>query len=224
MWRSGDEIELVFIARKLFDLSAFEMEWKYEEEDVNLVGAPQIGSVFAQNPRGAFARIVAEPGRVCVAQSRYGRGWAASGDGELMRVKVRLQRDGFPRSLQLLAGRLVGASYESVSLDLLEDPHLLAIPKEFSLKQNFPNPFNPSTTIPFAVPFAGGNLVPASVEIFNTLGQRVRLLVEGSMQSGYHRVDWDGRDGSGRNVGSGLYFYRVRVGKTAQVGKMTMIK
>ena len=44
------------------------------------------------------------------------------------------------------------------------------------------------------------------------------------MQPGYHRVDWDGRDGNGRNVGSGLYFYRVRVGKTAQVGKMTMIK
>ena len=66
--------------------------------------------------------------------------------------------------------------------------------------------------------------MPASVEIFNTLGQRVRLLVKGSLQPGYHRVDWDGRDGNGRNVGSGLYFYRVRVGKTAQVGKMTMIK
>ena len=214
----------MFIARNLVDLSAFEMEWQYEEEDVNLVNGPQIGSVFSQNPRGAFARIVAEPGRISVAQSRYGRGWAASGDGELMRLKVRLQRDGFPRSLQLLAGRLVGASYESVSLDLLRDPCLLAIPEEFSLKQNFPNPFNPSTTIPFAVPFAGGKLVPASVEIFNTLGQRVRLLVKGSLQPGYHRVDWDGRDGNGRNVGSGLYFYRVRVGKTAQVGKMTMIK
>ena len=223
-WSSGDEVELVFIARNLVDLSAFEMEWHYEEEDVNLVDGPQIGSVFSQNPRGAFARIVAEPGRISVAQSRYGRGWAASGDGELMRLKVRLQRDGFPRSLQLLAGRLVGASYESVSIDLLGDPHLLAIPEEFSLQQNFPNPFNPSTTIPFAVPFAGGKLVPASVEIFNALGQRVRLLVKGFVQSGYHHVDWDGRDGNDRNVGSGLYFYRVRVGKTAQVGKMTMIK
>ena len=82
----------------------------------------------------------------------------------------------------------------------------MAVPEEFSLKQNFPNPFNPSTTIPFAVPFAGGNLVAASVEIFNTLGQRVRLLVDGQVQSGYHRVEWDGRDGNGQAVGSGLCF------------------
>ena len=223
-WRSGDEVELVFVARNLVDLSAFEMEWQYGEEDVYVVDGPQLGSVFAPNPRGSFARVGAEPGRISVAQSRYGRDWAASGDGELMRLKVRLQRDGFPHSLQLLAGRLVGASYESVSLELLGDPRLLAVPEEFSLKQNFPNPFNPSTTIPFAVPFAGGNLVAASVEIFNTLGQSVRLLVDDQVQSGYHRVEWDGRDGNGQAVGSGLYFYRVRVGKRAQVGKMTLIK
>ena len=119
-WRSGDEVELVFVARNLVDLSAFEMEWQYEEEDVHVVDGPQLGSVFAPNPRGSFARVAAGSGRISVAQSRYGRAWAASGDGELMRLKVRLQRDGFPQSLQLLAGRLVGASYESVSLELLE--------------------------------------------------------------------------------------------------------
>ena len=113
-----------------------------------------------------------------MAQARYGQRWAASGDGELLRVKVRLQEDGFPESLRLRSWRLVGAHYEKVDLKLLGDPRLLAVPEEFALKQNYPNPFNPSTTIPFAVPaFANGRSVPTSVEIFNALGQRVKLLV-----------------------------------------------
>ena len=58
-WRSGDEVELVFVARNLVDLSAFEMEWQYEEEDVHVVDGPQLGSVFAPNPRGSVARVAA---------------------------------------------------------------------------------------------------------------------------------------------------------------------
>ncbi len=223
-WRAGDEVELVFTGRNLVDLSAFEMVWSYDEADLSLVGAPQMGAVFAENPRGAFARVTVGQGYIAAAQSRYGQRWAANGDGELMRINVRLQRDGFPTSLRLQSGRLIGATYENVQLELLGDPHLLAVPEEFSLEQNYPNPFNPSTTIAFAVPFAGGHSVPASVEIFNALGQRVRMLVEEAMQPGYHRVKWDGRDGLGRAVGSGLYFYRVRVGQMARVGKMTLIK
>ncbi len=224
-WRFGDEVELVFVARNLVDLSAFEMEWSYDENSLQLVGEPRVGSVFRDNPRGAFARVDVEDGRIAVAQSRYGQRWAASGEGELLRLSVRLQEDGFPQSLRLRAGRLVSAAYESVHLKLLGDPMLLAVPEEFSLQQNYPNPFNPSTMIPFAVPFvSGGRAVPTSVEIFNALGQRVRMLVDGPIKPGYHRVEWDGRDGHGSAVGSGLYFYRVRVGQMAQVGKMTLVK
>jgi hypothetical protein len=223
-WRFGDEVELVFVARGLVDLTAYEMEWSYERGALEVVGAPNIGDVFAANPRGAFARIDAATGYIAVAQARYGKRWAASGDGELLRVKVRLQEDGFPESLRLRAGRLVGAHYENVDLKLLGDPRLLAVPEEFSLKQNYPNPFNPSTTIPFAVPASLGRSVPTSVEIFNALGQRVKLLVQEVVKPGYHRVVWDGRDAMGKSVGSGLYFYRVQVGQAAQIGKMTLVK
>ena len=224
-WRFGDEVELVFVARGLVDLTAYEMEWSYERDALEIVSAPSAGDVFASNPRGAFARIDDSSGQIAVAQARYGQHWAASGDGELLRVKVRLQEDGFPESLRLRSGRLVGAHYEKVDLKLLGDPRLLAVPEEFALKQNYPNPFNPSTTIPFAVPaFANGRSVPTSVEIFNALGQRVKLLVQEVVKPGYHRVVWDGRDALGKQVGSGLYFYRVQVGQTAKVGKMTLVK
>jgi len=223
-WRFGDEVELVFVARGLVDLAAYEMEWSYERGALEIIGAPSVGDVFAANPRGAFARIDDAVGLIAVAQARYGQRWAASGDGELLRVKVRLQEDGFPESLRLRAGRLVGAHYENIELKLLGDPRLLAVPEDFALKQNYPNPFNPSTIIPFAVPASPGRSVPTSVEIFNALGQRVKLLVQEAVKPGYHRVEWDGRDAAGKPVGSGLYFYRVQVGQAAQVGKMTLVK
>ncbi len=223
-WRFGDEVELVFVARGLADLAAYEMEWSYDTGDMEIVGTPTVGDVFAPNPRGAFARLKNDAGRIAVAQARYGQSWAASGEGELMRLKIRLQEDGFPASLVLRNGRLVGAHYEKVDLKLLGDPRLLAVPEEFALQQNYPNPFNPSTTIPFAVPAFAGRALPTSVEIFNVLGQRVKLLLQDAVKPGYHRVAWDGRDAAGKEVGSGLYFYRVTVGQMAQVRKMTLVK
>ena len=62
------------------------------------------------------------------------------------------------------------------------------------------------------------------MEIFNVAGQQVRTLVQEDMPPGYYRRAWDGRNRAGRPVGTGVYFYRVQVGETAQVGKMTLVK
>ena len=57
-----------------------------------------------------------------------------------------------------------------------------------------------------------------------SLGQRVKVLVQDAVQPGYHRAVWAGDDAAGRQVGSGIYFYRVRVGEAMQVGRMTLVK
>ena len=124
---------------------------------------------------------------------------------------------------------MLSSKYEITELRLLKDPALLAIPREFALGQNYPNPFNPSTTIPFNVPaldllLGQAGLMPVSVEIYNIVGQKVKTLVDGGMQPGYYRAEWDGLGGGGHAVGSGMYFYRVQVGEEARVGKMTLLK
>ncbi len=73
------------------------------------------------------------------------------------------------------------------------------VPVHFSLTQNFPNPFNPSTTISYAVPSRSR----VTLYIINTLGQRVATLVEGEKEVGYYQVEWS------PNVASGIYFYRI---------------
>jgi hypothetical protein len=95
------------------------------------------------------------------------------------------------------------------------------IPKDFSLSQNFPNPFNPVTTIPFALPSRSR----ITIKIYNIMGQKVKTLIDGTMDAGRHQVSWDGKDDRGLKVASGLYIYRMRTagGKNFS-GKMVLLK
>ena len=81
----------------------------------------------------------------------------------------------------------------------------LLLPKVYALAQNYPNPFNPTTTIEYALPFAS----EVRLEIYNILGQRVKLLVSGEQLPGYYEVRWDGRNEAGNSVSSGMYVYRI---------------
>jgi hypothetical protein len=79
------------------------------------------------------------------------------------------------------------------------------VPTGYELAQAFPNPFNPSTTIRFALPFASR----VRLEVFNLLGQRVAVLAEGSFTAGHHEVVWNALSEAKRSVASGVYFYRL---------------
>lgn len=96
----------------------------------------------------------------------------------------------------------------------------LAVPTVYSMKQNTPNPFNPSTRIAFAIPEAG--IVRLSV--FNVLGQHVTDLVNGHREAGEYDVTWDGNDANGAQVASGIYFYKVRVNSFSNTKKMVLLK
>jgi len=82
-----------------------------------------------------------------------------------------------------------------------------ALPTQIALRENYPNPFNPETTIRFELPEAA----QVSLAVYNLFGQEVRTLVFGNKKAGYHSVEWDGRDERGREMPSGLYLYRLRV-------------
>ena len=94
------------------------------------------------------------------------------------------------------------------------------LPKAFSLGQNSPNPFNPSTTISYQVS------EPSNVEInvYDIRGAKVKSLVNEFTQSGSYKVHWDGSDSSGRKVSSGVYFYRMRAGSFEVIKKMVLLK
>jgi hypothetical protein len=94
------------------------------------------------------------------------------------------------------------------------------VPVEYSLSQNYPNPFNPVTQITYTVP-SDANL---RIEIFNVLGQKVRTLVDERVRAGSHVVTWRGRDDTGLEVASGIYFCRFASGDFVRTRKMVLLK
>jgi len=94
------------------------------------------------------------------------------------------------------------------------------IPTEYALRQNSPNPFNPSTLIRYQLPEAAH----VTIHIYSTLGMLVANLVDGEQEAGYHSVVWDGKDNTGKTVSSGIYLYKMEAGKFSSVKKMMLLK
>jgi hypothetical protein len=94
------------------------------------------------------------------------------------------------------------------------------IPAETKLLGNYPNPFNPSTTIRYALNVDS----PVSVKVFNMLGQEVATLFDGVQKAGEQSVVWHGRNSAGQSVASGLYFYKLQVGNKVLTEKMMFMK
>jgi hypothetical protein len=96
-------------------------------------------------------------------------------------------------------------------------------PSGFWLGQNFPNPFNSTTIIPFSIPASLG-YQPVRIKIYNTMGQEISLLLNREFPEGSYVVRWDGTTHNGLSAASGVYFYTVAVGLKQQTGKMMLLK
>ena len=121
---------------------------------------------------------------------------------------IRLPDDS--RSARLLIGRT----------DRVQTAASEALPGKFTLEQNFPNPFNPNTSLRFALPKASR----VQLVIYNLLGQEVRGLVDRYVEAGVHTVVWNGRLGDGRPAASGIYFYRLMSDQLVASKKMLLLK
>ena len=95
-----------------------------------------------------------------------------------------------------------------------------ARPQNYLLHQNYPNPFNPRTHISYQLP----EPCRVSLCIYNVKGQLVTRLLDQYQMSGEHTIIWDGRDGCGIPVSSGVYFYRLTAGSFQSVRKMLFLK
>jgi len=94
------------------------------------------------------------------------------------------------------------------------------LPVAYKLGSAYPNPFNPSTTINFALPSNGH----ANLSVFDLAGRLVKTLVNSNMNAANHTVVWNGDDNSGRKVSSGTYYYRLTADGFAETRKMSLIK
>ena len=193
------------------------------------------------------SRLEAVPAQV--EQREVELRWQASDIGAgVKQTSLYLSTDGGP--YQLLAGGLTGGTYrftgepgrvyrmfvlaedqvgngEPIKTDAEVTFQLgvtsvsgRTLPKTFRLYANYPNPFNPSTTIRFDVP----KEARVEIRIFNVLGQEVRRLADQPFAAGTHTLLWDGRSNHGLQVGSGVYFILMKTESFTAVRKMTLLR
>ncbi len=141
---------------------------------------------------------------------------------------VNLREDSlyqFTPAAELLKFKVVVGRKEKVQ----EQLNSLALPKDFALGPNYPNPFsqtlrfagNPTTTIPVAVPAAS----EIKLKIYNLLGAEVKTIYAGSIEAGRYWFNWDGRNALGENVATGVYLFQLRASTgIALQGKMILIR
>ena len=104
---------------------------------------------------------------------------------------------------------------EAVVIELARGANDRTLPRAFTLAQNYPNPFNPSTTITIGLP----RDAMVSLEVFNTLGQRVVQLVDELMSAGYHYIIFDASQ-----LASGFYLYRMKAGDVVATKKLLVVR
>ncbi|MFQ6093013.1 MAG: kelch repeat-containing protein [bacterium] len=125
--------------------------------------------------------------------------------------------------------------YTAAVTSVVEIPPVM--PRDFLLYQNYPNPFNPSTTIRYAIPSAEHraksrgkgvdsklSALRTTLRIYNLLGQEVKILVDEPKEAGYYSVSWDGKDSTGRDVASGVYFVQLRSGPLSLTRKAILLR
>ena len=134
------------------------------------------------------------------------------GDGELLRFYPTDDRAPQLRSVRFNGGEMVG------NVSAASAPTV--VPVQFRLQPNIPNPFNPTTVIPYQI----DRTEQVRLEVFNEIGQLVRTLHEGPLPTGSYRVVWNGQDNTGAAVAGGTYFYRLLTPTRTDVRKMTLLK
>jgi len=137
--------------------------------------------------------------------------------GEVYYVAIRTyDESGNPSELSNIDTAI---AYFSFISDVDDDESDL-LPEHFELRQNYPNPFNPQTEIRFSLPEHSH----VNLSIYNTAGQKVATLLDRSMPAGEHVARWSGIGDNGRNVATGVYFYRLLAEDFSDSKKMVLLK
>ena len=209
---------------KAENLQGYALRIQYDPSTLRFISATNgKDNLLAQDGRLAelFGTLSHDPqkGEILLA-STVTYGAPAEGEGVLARLRFSLLEEHPQGDLAHIAeGILIDGRFNA---DLAQNlgGRLSLVPDAFALEHNYPNPFNPETTIRYAVPEAG----KVTLRIYNVLGQEVATLINTDQVAGYYSVQWNGMDRLGRSVASGVYLYRMEAQNFTRVHKMLLLK
>jgi hypothetical protein len=177
-----------------------------------------------------FTNVDTIAGKISIGMSRAGVPNGASGTGQLATIRLRLAKSvKVGDTLQVCITEVAATDPNGNSIILAPLCNYIVVKvvermieatQEFVLRQNWPNPFNPETTIEFALPKPS----QVKIQIYDVLGQLVRTLVNEPMAAGVTTVKWDGRNEENRLLSTGIYLYRIEAGNFVATRKLMLMR
>lgn len=206
------------------DLMGYGFVLNYDADKFEFVEAAPADQDLLKSTGGEtplFSSLANEAGQVSIANAVVNAS-EISGGGDIVRLTFRVLQEFAENARFEIAEGLVFDPQQ------LSNPAVVAgvldvqtTPTEFALLQNFPNPFNPETTIGYEL----AESADVTLQIYNVVGQVVRTLIVAEPQSaGRYQIRWDGMDDRGVSVSSGVYFYRISAGEFQTVRKLMLLK
>jgi hypothetical protein len=219
-WQQVEDDPQVLVAELLVDnlplAKGYVLQVNYDADLAELLGAKETETgVFAGHP----LLVQRQHGTVLIALEGHDVA-STEAQGSLVQLRFRLKGDATGVPIEIATALLFGQDDQLVPLRLPAKFDLELPPQTFRLMQNSPNPFNPATTIAFELPQSAD----VDVAVYNLVGQRLRTLVRENKAPGRYQVVWDGKDDSGRDVSSGVYFYRYHAGEFWASRRMLLIR
>jgi hypothetical protein len=216
--RVGEEMSVAVSLEDYLEVRGYGMTVEFDNELLEFVETRVVDNMLGESDLAAPQVVSTKDGQVSI----LALGTAAS-EGDLgLNLIFRSKTEIEDSYIELTSGALQDGSY---GLNQITSPVSVRIetrPEAYALRENYPNPFNPETTIKYELPEAG----QVRLEVYNMLGQVVKTLVDNQFQNaGRHTVQWDATNNSGQPLSSGVYFYRVIAGgEFSDHKKMLLLK
>ncbi len=181
--------------------------------------AVERGSVFGSVPHLFFGTIPSTSGDADICMSALGVEVPLKASGEIARLVLKPSGES-AATVRIKAIDLRNLDNEKVDVVVSDEVEAPFVPTATALMQNFPNPFNPSTTITFDVAKAGN----VTIQVYDVSGRLVVALLNAHQEVGRHRVEWNGKNANGSLMPSGIYFYRMRAAGYEVTKKMILVR
>jgi hypothetical protein len=216
--RIGEEVVIDVSVADFVELKAYGLNVQYDAEKLEFVKAVSENNLLGEGELAAPRVITKTDGEVAIAA--YGDEMVSEGDLGLslvFRTKTEIENT----FVEVTESDVRDGNFAVNGISLPAPVQIQTRPEAFALANNYPNPFNPATTIKYALPEASN----VTLEIYNVVGQVVRTLVADHQNAGRYVVQWDATNESGHSLSSGIYFYRLQAGgEFLEVKKMLLLK
>ena len=195
-----------------------ELELEFDPEMVNILST---GLSKIQDEVMVTSKRI-EDGKLKVVVANLNSGVIEDDDNLYLNLPIQFNGNDYQVSTVSLKDiKIAGADGNIIrSLSRTESSDIKAIPVNFALQQNFPNPFNPSTEIRFDLPENDH----VTLAVYNMMGQKIKTLASRNMTPGYHSIIWNGTNDSGAKVATGMYFYSINTKNFQSIKKMLFLK